>query len=520
MQSLSRIKKERSRVITTKWNLIFHYVSIAFAMVSGIFMVPLYLKFLGVDIYGVWLATGNILVWLTAIDPGISTVLQQRIAEAYGKKDFQGLTDYLTAGLVITAVIVIFMILLGFLFARFLPSLLNLPFTIDAALIQKAFIMALIGSTLIVFSCSIIAVNQGLQGSLGVGIIDAVVTTLSISLTVFLLYGGFGLLGITVSQIFQGIGLILGNSGYLFWRIQSEKLGYSFSFRKVSNVARLIAYTFWGRIGGVVANNMDLIVVSRFLGPETVAMLNLTRKAPDMSRMFIERPAVAFMPAVSHLFGAGEIMKAKPVLLRLLQMIIWSLGLVVGCYLALNDDFVRLWVGPALFAGQTINLIICITVLTQVIVCSLASLCFALGNIKGNSLISLVQSLLQIPLVIFGVKYFGILGAVLAPLIPLLVVQAWYFPLTFSKLLDLVQQDRNDIVREILCVMLASIPLTLAFTLVYPTGWLYFIAIVAAFCFIYISALYLASGPFRTEINHAIHKMPLIFRNSSSNKSL
>ena len=513
------MKKERSRVRTTKWNLIYQYVSIALMMVSGIFMVPLYLKFLTVDIYGAWLATGNILVWLTAIDPGISTVLQQRIAEAYGKKDFQGLTEYLAAGLVITAVIVIFMILIGFLFARFLPSLLNLPFIIDAALIQKAFIMALIGSTLMIFSFSIIAVNQGLQGSLGVGIIHVVVIILSILLTVYLLYGGFGLLGIAVSPLFQGIGLILGNSGYLFWRIQSEKLEYSFSFRKVSNVARLISYTFFGRIGGVVANNMDLFVVSRFLGPETVAMLNLTRRAPDMSRMFIERPAVALMPAVSHLFGAGEIIKAKFILMRLFRMIIWSLGLVVGGFLALNDDFVRLWVGPALFAGQTINIIICITVLTQVIVCSLANLCFALGNIKGNSLSSLVQSLLQIPLVIFGVKYFGILGAVLATLIPLLVVQAWYFPLTFSKLLNLVQQDRNDVVREVLCVILASIPLTLAFTLVYPTEWLHFMAIVVAFCFLYASALYLVSGPFRTEINQAIHKMPLIFSSPSSNKS-
>ena len=480
-------------------------------MVSGIFMVPLYLKFLPVDIYGTWLATGNILVWLTAIDPGISTVLQQRIAQAYGKKDFQEITEYLSAGLVITAVIVIFMMLIGFLFARYLPALLYLPNTIDAALIQKAFIMALIGSALMIFSFSIIAVNQGLQGSLGLGIIHAIVIIISILLTVCLLFGGFGLLAIAVSPLFQGVGLILGNSGYLFWRIHGEKMGYTASLRKVKNVAKLISYTFMGRFAIVVANNLDLLVVSRFLGPETVAMLNLTRRAPDLSRTFIERPVVSFMPAVSHLLGAGEIKKAKFFLLRLLPITLWLLGLIVGGFLVFNDDFVRLWVGPGLFAGQTINLIICITILTQVIVCSLANLCFALGNIKGNSISSLVQSLLQIPLVIFGAQYFGILGAVLATLIPLLVVQAWYFPLKFSRLLNLAPQDLNDVVKEVLCVLLVITPLTLAFTLVHPTGWLHFIAIVSTFCFLYASVLYLLSGQFRTEINQAIHKITLIF---------
>lgn len=515
------MKIVRGRVRTTKWNLFFHYVSIALMMVSGIFLVPLYLKFIPLGFYGAWLATGNILVWLTAIDPGLSTVLQQRVGIAYGKQDFQAIREFLAGGLCITATIVISIVALGFLSADHLPVWLNLPSNVDASIIIKAFCLAVIGSSLMIFSFSITAANIGLLASLGIGIIFVAVTVLGIVLTVVLLYSGFGLLAIPIGAIFRGVGLTLGNSGYLLWRLASEKIGFSLSFRKVPDLVKLMSYTFLGRAGVVAVKNVDLFIVSRFLGPECVPVLHLTRSAPEMSKLFIERPAIAFMPAVSHLIGAGEIDKARAVLLRLVRIMLWVLGLCVGGFVALNDDFVRLWVGSHLFAGQTINLILCGTLLFAVTSGSLASLCFAVGNIKGNSLASLAQSLLFIPLVILGAKYLGLLGVVLAPLISVLAVSAWYYPRSFSQFLKLLPQHRKDIVREILKVLVIIVPLTLGFGWLHPSGWFQFIVLTGAFCFFYGFALYLDSKKFRLEIMGLLQRLPIkFFKRATPEKSI
>lgn len=495
-----------SRARTTKWNLLFHYLSIGLAIVSGLLLVPLYLKFIPLDLYGAWLASGNILVWLTIIDPGLSTVLQQRVGVAYGKRDFQAIQELLIGGLCITFVITLFVIIVGYISANYLPNWLNLPSSIDITALKKAFFLAIIGTALMIFSYSITATNLGILSSLGIGIIFGVVSVFAIVLTIFLLYSGFGLLSIPIATLFRGVGLTLGNSGYLFWRIARENIGFSFSFRKLPELIKLTSYTFLGRIAGVVSNNVDLFIVSRFLGPDTVPLLHLTRRAPEMSRMFVERPPVAFMPAVSHLVGSGEEDKAKAALLRLLRMMLWLLGLLVGGFIALNDDFVRLWVGSHLFAGQTVNMIICGTFFFAVISSSLANLCFALGNIKGNSLASLAQSLIFIPLVILGAKYFGLLGIVVSPLLSMLVVSAWYFPRSFARLLRLSFEDKKAIFQEILKISLTIVPLTIGFAWLRPGGWFQFIAVVITFSFVYGVCLYLLSKQLRLEINGFLQK--------------
>ena len=65
----------RTRTKTTQWNLFFQYTSIVLTVIWSIVLVPLYLKFIPLDIYGAWLATGNIVAWLSIMDPGLSAVL-------------------------------------------------------------------------------------------------------------------------------------------------------------------------------------------------------------------------------------------------------------------------------------------------------------------------------------------------------------------------------------------------------------------------------------------------------------
>ena len=67
-------------------------------MITGIIMVPLYLRFIPFEVYGAWLASGNMLAWLSTIDPGLTLVLQQRIAAAYGNQDFKAIGMILVAG--------------------------------------------------------------------------------------------------------------------------------------------------------------------------------------------------------------------------------------------------------------------------------------------------------------------------------------------------------------------------------------------------------------------------------------
>lgn len=47
-------------------------------MMVGIILVPIYLVYIPKDLYGYWLATGNILTIISLLDPGIGGVVTQK----------------------------------------------------------------------------------------------------------------------------------------------------------------------------------------------------------------------------------------------------------------------------------------------------------------------------------------------------------------------------------------------------------------------------------------------------------
>lgn len=497
----------KSRTRTVKWNLFFHYVSIGLALVSGIVLVPLYLRYIPLDIYGAWLATGNILAWLTVIDPGLSTILQQRASAAYGKGDIAELSALLTGGVLLSGVVALLVLAIGLISAPFLSGWLNLSTTLDLGLVRQSYILAAVGSALIIFSYGLTAFNQGLQSSLGIGLVFVITMVGSLALTVVLFYQGVGLLALPIGMIVRGIGLAVGNAAYLLWRSWGEKLRYRFSIHGVRTLAVLSSYTFLGRGASVFAANMDAFVVTRYLGPEVVPMFMLTRKAPDMSRMFVERPAMAFMPTVSHLVGTGEIERARVVLLRLLRLTLWLLGLIAAGFMVFNRDFITLWVGASLFAGPGVNVIIVLSLIIYVLVNGLSNLCFSLGNIKGNSLASAAQGLLSVPLIIVGAKYWGMLGVALGPLVAMLATTAWYFPKAFSRLLSLERSDINAFASEVAKVLLATTIVIVAFVWLTLTTWAAFMLTVVVFTVVYTMILGTLSQPFRAEIFGILNKV-------------
>src|SRR4051812_34718252 len=54
---------------------------------QAILLIPLYLHAVGPRVFGAWLASGDLLVWLQVFDLGLPNVLIQRIGEAACKND-------------------------------------------------------------------------------------------------------------------------------------------------------------------------------------------------------------------------------------------------------------------------------------------------------------------------------------------------------------------------------------------------------------------------------------------------
>ncbi len=498
---------KRTRKKTTKWNVFFHFTFILLMFFSGVVLVPLYLKYIPVRIYGFWLAIGNILTWLTALDPGIGGLLQQKVSKAYGELNNRLIVSYVNAGFILSVALCLLVMLVGISILPLIEKLFELPKGALGEEIKLSFLLSLLGNVFMLLAYAFISVNQGLQSSIGNGLIQVTSTIISIGISVFLLQNNFGLYSLAISPLITGLGLILGNSIYLFKRFKTERINYFFDTSELKNMLKLLRFTFLGKFGSMVSSNVDMIIVARFIGPESVALLNISKKGPELGRVVIERPVIAILPSISHLTGSQDIEKKKKILNKLLNLMIWNLGLVVSGFIALNDSFVRLWVGDKMFVGTLISFFICLNVLVSSFISNLSNLCYSLGVIKSNGIITFYQSLLTLLFTFCGAYFYGMIGLVVAPVISNLLLSISFYPKTFFKVLKYNSAEIMSFKIEVVKTLLSLSLVSYIFGLLKIASWLEFVVVVFTLVLSYLFCLFFISIKFRTEFYSVISEI-------------
>ena len=241
------------------------------------------------------------------------------------------------------------------------------------------------------------------------------------------------------------------------------------------------------------------------MGPESVASFALTKNPIDISKEFINQPVVAYQPIISNMVGSNEIDKLRKMLSRLIIILIWITVFFVGGMISLNSEFVSLWVGESFYIGSFFNLIICFSAFLIIVTQSAGYFSVSLGDIKRNSIAGALQSILYIPLIYFGLKYFGLYGLVFAPIISMIVTTSWYYPVSVQKLIKFSSNDIRIFVNQTLYSLISIMPLIIIFFFIDIKSWIEFISSVILFIIIYFSSLLYLSSIFRIEVRKNIN---------------
>ncbi|MCS2667844.1 hypothetical protein NXY34_04820 [Bacteroides fragilis] len=97
-------------------------------MMVGIILVPIYLVYIPKDLYGYWLATGNILTIISLLDPGIGGVVTQKVSYYYGKMDCRSVGCYSFNGVLLSVIIALLVFIVGILLSEKISLFLNVPY--------------------------------------------------------------------------------------------------------------------------------------------------------------------------------------------------------------------------------------------------------------------------------------------------------------------------------------------------------------------------------------------------------
>lgn len=489
-----------SRKKSTIWNVVFAYTNIAYAIVSGLVLVPFYLRFVPFELYGAWMATGNILHWVLVVDPGLSTVILQRVGSSYGAGDERAIGRYAASGLFITSGISLLVVLLGIVIAPQLGSWVNLNDSHLAGVLVNNFLIGVAAGGITLFAFAVGVVNMGMQRSFAHGMIFLIANLLTLGVTVFLLFSGFGLYAISLGLLTRAVVFAAGGMAYMFFRLRCENVRLELKLLNIREMLSLLSFTSLGKIGGLLTNNMDAFLIARLIGPEKVPVYVLSRRGVEVAITLLSRTGNAIGPGLSHLNGESDPAKLRSILKRLLRMNLWVLGLTFGGFLALNEGFVRVWVGENFFVGSAVSQAFCLFMVFSLIFTLLQTICVALGDIKRSAVVQFIQSLLVFACLLAGTSSMGLLGAALAPIVGFLAVAIWYYPRSLVLHSSLDFSDMSQLGFEALITLGIGLALSLAFSDVSIDSWLGLIIWSGMFSILYGAVLYAIRPMLRQEL--------------------
>lgn len=485
-------------------NTVFSALTTIVAIVNGIVLVPWYLTFISAEQYGVWLATGNVLAWLTIIDPGVGDLARQQVAMFYGARRWHDACSVIWSGGLIVAGMAVGIAFLAQVCAQDLVGFLRLSNAELEASATRSLAIAGIGTGLLFFAAFVGGVIQSLQRTFWVGWVTLAGTALLPVTRLLFLWKGMGLEGFAWGMVVQGLFVAVGSTALLLHRLAGMDEPFAFHFSQMRSLLGLSAYTSLQRVAALVGDNIRGVLVIRYVGPETNAAFEMTRAPLDMVRTFLDKPMSSFTPAFAHLKGEGDMEKISMYAVRFFAVFMGMLALCIAGYVTLNGAFIDLWLGEQFFLGENLNALLAASFALGVVINFARGFLYSMGDIQHVSLVVIVHAFATVAAQFVGLRFGGgLVGLVLLPIFinvgfcllgfPQKIARTYVGPTASRRLLT------QALVPGIIGAISAGAVGMLVLGCAGPVGWYGILAAALAETLVYLAVVLSASPILRRE---------------------
>ena len=401
---------------------VFGYLQFALALVSGIVLVPFVLSRVPTDLYGVWLAFGEVLAYSSMVDLGVVGVVPWLVAENDGRGDREAIRRVLSAAALFSSVAAAVFLGLAAGALWLAPSLARLPPALAAEARGPLLLMAaLMAATMPLRSFS--AALVGLQDATFAGVLGIAQQALAVALTVGLLLGGQGLWALAAAAAVPGmVGALacwvrlrrLAPDLLRGWRVPPRA-----TFRQVS-AQGLGAWT--AGLGWRMVAASDSVVILGLMGPAAAVVFAMTAKLGAIGMQMSWQLPDAALVGLAQLKGEGRPERVRAVTVSLLRLLLVASGAVACAVAAFNPAFVALWVGPQRFGGLALNAVLAAVVLSHSLAHGLFTTSATLGTRVQAGWAALAQGAVNLGAALLLGRWLGLAGVALAAVVSTVLV--------------------------------------------------------------------------------------------------
>ena len=428
-----------STVKTLAKSSVLRIVETIVSIITGFFMMPFLITYLGESDYGLWIVIGSITASLYVFDLGFTEAITRFVGDSLNKKAFNQTNKVISTALLIysllAALIILTTLFIAFFADYFVENQANLE------LIQALILIT--GVTLALEfpfkAFAGIAVSYLRHDLLSISRIT--VKLLSTAITIYLVYNGQGLLtiaiiGLAASQL--GNWLYFAIAKYLFKEMNvSPKRVNKVLFKDILHFSK---WTFLIDFSRILKSRMDLFVIAAYLSTSVLTTYYVALRLVEYTLQLLLK-ATNFTTPLFVKYNAEkntqQIIEKLTIFTRLNLLIV---GFTMGYFFLAGESLIALWMGQS-FDANTAYQVLLIALFGRALTfisIPAGTVLIALSKPKIISIIGLFESISSVILIFVSVVILelGVLGAAASLSLPFVVTRIFVTPYFSCKNLN------------------------------------------------------------------------------------
>lgn len=389
--------------------------------------------------YGIWLTLSSIINWCSFMDIGLGNGLRNYLAKAIAednKVEMKSLVATAYATMSTIAVGVILIVLTSFWFINW-SEVLNAPTEMNHDLTILAIITIIcffLNFVLRLLNSILLAVQKPAYSSYVGAVCHALafIVILCLSRTgneySILVYGGIISIIPVIGLFFYTILLFNTKLSFLKFSLKDVR------FRSVKPLFNLGFKFFLVQLTAVLLFQVNTIIIAHVSGSEYVADYNIANQYLNILCMVYNTILIPIWSASTDAYYRGDFDWIRKTLNRIKKL--WMICLVGGVFMVIFAPIAyRLWLGDLIVVDYKILGLVLVYVFLSMLCGAYCSVINGIGKIKLQFYITVVESIVHIPLAILLGSWIGIYG-VLISMCLVTVVNAVWEPIQIKKLLN------------------------------------------------------------------------------------
>lgn len=417
----SRIKKTTRNIISA---FLLQFVKIALVFISRI----IFVKILGASYLGVNGLFSNILGILSLADLGMTTALMYCLYEPLAKNDELSIKKYMNYFKKVYNLIAIAVALLGISLLPFLKYLVNLP--TDMPNIYLYYILLLLNSVisyLFVYKTTLISADQKMYlinkyDTIFQFVLFFLQIVVLIVTKSFALYLGMNI----VCSFFCNILKVKKTEEIYPFLIDKEKAELDREEKKF--ILKNLSSLFFYKLGSVIQNNTDNILISIFVGTITVGYYSNYTTIIAAITTFLTLIFTSLKASIGN-YNVKESKKNQLKLFNIFEVYnFWIVGFCTICFMVLIPDFIRICFGEEYVLNFGLLICASLNFYTSNIRQVIWSYRETTGIFNKTKYITIATALINIVLSLVLGYFYGLIGIVGATVIARLLYAWWKEP--------------------------------------------------------------------------------------------